>query len=163
MDVYLEGWSDFDVAMMGAAAALAGLLIVAASVNIGDIIKAPAVAARLAAGLAGLVLAIVGAAIGLVPQIDPTVYGALAIVAALAAGVFAVQAAKRIFAERHPANRMRFAKAALGFLAPLGYLVGGILLLAGVSHGVIAFAVGAIAAIVAGLVISWIALVEILR
>jgi hypothetical protein len=36
----LEGWTDFNVAMVGATGALAGLVIVAASVNIGDSVKA---------------------------------------------------------------------------------------------------------------------------
>ena len=37
----LEAWSDFTVAMTGATAALAGLIIVAMSVNIERIVKAP--------------------------------------------------------------------------------------------------------------------------
>ena len=60
----LEAWSEFNVAMVGATAALAGLVIVAASVNIGDIIKSVSLTARLAAGIAGLVLALAGSAIG---------------------------------------------------------------------------------------------------
>ena len=35
----IEQWSEFNVAMAGATAALAGLVIVAASVNIGEIVK----------------------------------------------------------------------------------------------------------------------------
>ena len=46
----LELWSEFNVAMVGATAALAGLVIVAASVNIGEIIKTRSLTARLAAG-----------------------------------------------------------------------------------------------------------------
>lgn len=37
---HLEAWHDFNVAMAGATAALAGLVIVAASVNIDKIVKA---------------------------------------------------------------------------------------------------------------------------
>ena len=54
-----ELWSEFNVAMVGATAALAGLVIVASSVNIGEIIKARSLTARLGAGIAALVLAIV--------------------------------------------------------------------------------------------------------
>lgn len=163
MEAYLEGWSEFNVAMMGAVAALAGLLIVAASVNVTEIIKAPSVAARLAAGLAGLVLAIAGSAIGLIPGITAPVYGAAAVLGALTASAFQVQATRRIYGNRDPANQMKLAKAALGFLAPLGYLVGGVLLLAEIEAGMVAMAVGAIAAIVAAILVSWVALVEILR
>lgn len=161
MDV-LEGWNEFDVAMMGAAAALAGLVIVAASVNIAEIIKAASISARLAAGIAGLVLAIVGSAVGLIPGITPLAYGVTMIVFALGAGVFSLQAARRIYENTHPANRLKLVKSAIAFVAPAAYLIGGVLLVVGLP-GVVWFAAGAIAAIVAAVLISWIALVEVLR
>ena len=159
----IETWSDFNVAMVGATAALAGLVIVAASVNIGDIIKEASLTARLAAGISGLVLALVGSAIGLIPEVGPVEYGVAMIVIALGAGVFQVQATRRIFENRHPANRMRWLKAAVGFFAPLAYLAGGALLAAGQPGGLVWFAVGSIVAIGAALLVSWIVLVEVLR
>jgi hypothetical protein len=163
MESYLEGWSDFHVAMMGAAAALAGLLIVAASVNIAEVIKSAAISARLGAGLVGLVLAIVGSALGLIPDVAPLAYGGTTLVAAVVAAGFQVHAARGIYADRHPANRFKTAKALVGFLPPACYLVGAVLLTGGAPTGMLFFAAGAIAAIVAALTISWIALVEILR
>ena len=71
----IEAWSEFNVAMVGATAALAGLVIVAASVNIGDIIKEASLTARLAAGISGLVLALIGSAIGLIPEVGLLPYG----------------------------------------------------------------------------------------
>ncbi|MFB7885764.1 hypothetical protein [Microbacterium sp. NPDC056057] len=159
----IETWSDFNVAMVGATAALAGLVIVAASVNIGDIIKEASLTARLAAGISGLVLALVGSAIGLIPQVGPVPYGVAMIVIALGAGVFQAQATRRIFENQHPANRMRWLKAAVGFFAPLAYLIGGALLAAGQPGGLVWFAVGSIVAIGAALLVSWIVLVEVLR
>jgi hypothetical protein len=163
MEAYLDGWNEFNVAMMGATAALAGLLIVAASVNIAEIIKAASIASRLAAGLAGLVLAIVASGIGLIPDIPHLVYGLAITALALAAGIFSFQASRRIYENHHPANRQKLVKSAVGFVAPLAYLVGGVLALAGSPSGVLWAAVGAIASIVAGILMSWIALVEILR
>jgi hypothetical protein len=163
MDV-LAGWSDFHVAMVGATAALAGLVIVAASVNIGDIVKEASLVARLAAGIASLVLALAMSAIALIPALAPVPLGAAGMVLAVVAGAFAVVAARRIAENTHPENRMRPLKAALGFLAPLAYLVGGALVLVGAeAAGLALFAVGAIVAIVAALVVSWIVLVEVLR
>ncbi|MBW9112005.1 hypothetical protein [Microbacterium ureisolvens] len=159
----IETWSEFNVAMVGATAALAGLVIVAASVNIGYIIKEASLTARLAAGISGLVLALIGSAIGLIPDVGPVPYGVAMIVIAVGAGVFQVQATRRIFENRHPANRMRWLKSAVGFLAPLAYLVGGALLAGGQPVGLVWFAVGSIAAIVAALLVSWIVLVEVLR
>ncbi len=159
----IAAWSDFNVAMVGATAALAGLVIVAASVNIGDIIKEDALTARLAAGIAGLVLALVGSAIGLIPDIGALPYGVLMVVLALGAGAFQTQAARRIFENRHPANRLRVLKAAVGFVAPAAYIVGGALLLSGRADGLSWLAAGSIVAIVAALLVSWIVLVEVLR
>lgn len=159
----IQAWSDYNVAMVGATAALAGLVIVAASVNIGDIIKEASLTARLAAGISGLVLALIGSAIGLIPEVGPLPYGVAMALLALGAGVFQVQAARRIFENRHPANRLRLLKAAVGFVAPLAYLLGGVLLAAGTVAGLTWFAVGSIVAIVAALLVSWIVLVEVLR
>lgn len=159
----IEAWSDFNVAMAGATAALAGLVIVAASVNIGDIIKEASLTARLAAGIAGLVLALAGAAIGLVPGIGVVPYGVLMLVLAVGASAFQGQAARRIFENRHPANRQRILKSAVGFAAPTAYLIGGALLVAGRADGLAWFAAGAIISIIAALLVSWIVLVEVLR
>lgn len=159
----IEAWSDFNVALAGATAALAGLLIVAASVNIGAIITERSLTARLAAAVSGLALALVGSALGLIPQIDGMAYGVSMIVLAVVAAVFQAQATRLIFANHHPANRLRPLKASVGWIAPLAYLVGGALVAAGSSAGLVWFAVGAIVAIVAGLLVSWVVLVEVLR
>ncbi|MCT9820984.1 hypothetical protein N3K63_11905 [Microbacterium sp. W1N] len=159
----LESWHEFDVAMLGATAALAGLVIVAASVNIEVIIKAPALTARLASAIAGLVLAIVVCAVGLIPGLDAVTFGVIVIVAAALTAAFAVDASVRIFQNRHPANRLRAGKAAVSFLTPVVYLVGGVLLASGSTSGLVWLAAGAIAAIVAALFVSWVVLVEVLR
>lgn len=159
----IEAWSEFNVAMVGATAALAGLVIVAASVNIGDIVKADSLTARLASSIAGLVLALVGSALGLIPGIGPVSYGAAMIAFAVGASVFAVQAARRIAENRHPENRTRPLKGAVGFLAPLAYLIGGAMLVVGAPAALTWFATGAIAAIIVALIASWVVLVEVLR
>jgi len=160
----LDAWSEFNVAMVGATAALAGLVIVAASVNIADIVKEVSLTARLAAGIAGLVLALSGSAIGLIPGIPAGAYGASMIVLALVTAVFATSAARRIQQNRHPGNRMKPLKSLLGFLPPLAYLTGGVLLIAGAGTSALTvFAAGSILAIIAALLVSWIVLVEVLR
>ncbi|MGJ0389697.1 hypothetical protein [Microbacterium sp. CGR1] len=84
----IEDWSEFNVAMAGATAALAGLVIVAASVNIGEIVKSRTLTARLLAGIAALLLAV--SALGLVPGIDGLWLGSVTLVAALLAIVSAI-------------------------------------------------------------------------
>ncbi|WP_314856868.1 hypothetical protein [uncultured Microbacterium sp.] len=159
----LEQWHEFDVAMLGAAAALAGLVIVAASVNIQVIIAAPSLTSRLASAISGLVLAIVVCAVGLVPEISTAAFGIVVIAASLVAAAFAVDASVRIFQNHHPENRLRAGKATVTFVTPGLYLVGGVLLLVGDAGGLVWLAAGAIAAIVAALFVSWVVLVEVLR
>ncbi len=161
MDV-IENWSEFHVAMVGATAALAGLVIVAASVNISEIIKAASLTARLAGGIASLVLALSASALALVPAITPTAYGWAVVGLAVVSGVFQAEAARRIFENRAPENRMRTVKAGMGFLPTALYAVGGVLLVT-TGGGMLILAIGCVTAIIVALVVSWIVLVEVLR
>jgi hypothetical protein len=61
------GWADFNVAMAGAWAALAGLIIVAISVNLEPLLQGKTLPSRAAASIATLVLAISAACLGLMP------------------------------------------------------------------------------------------------
>ena len=158
-----ELWSEFNVAMVGATAALAGLVIVASSVNIGEIIKTRSLTARLGAGIATLVLAIVASALGLIPTITPLWFGLLLLIATLGAAAFQVEATRAIFADRDPAARARFVKSASGFTPILAYLASAVAVMAGHPSGLVLAAAGCILAIVAGIIVSWVVLVEVLR
>lgn len=159
----LELWSEFNVAMVGATAALAGLVIVASSVNIAEIVKTRSLTARLAAGIAALVLAIVGSGIGLVPNISPAWFGILLGFAAVGAGFFQVQATRAIFADHDPAAQAKLAKSVFGFLPIAAYVAGAVFTTVGHPAGLFLVAAGCILAIVTGIVVSWVALVEVLR
>ena len=159
----LDAWSEFNVAMVGATSALAGLVIVAASVNIRDIIKTASLTARLAASIAGLVLALSASAIGLFPGIESLPYGIAVIVLAVGASAFQVHATRRIRQNQAPENRLRWAKSAVGFAAPLAYVIGGALVSTGTQQGLAWMAIGSIVAVMAALLVSWIVLVEVLR
>ena len=159
----LAQWSEFNVAMAGANAALAGLVIVAASVNIEKIIRAGTLTARLGAAIASLVLALVASAAGLIPGVELTWYGIVVLLGAIGAGVFQFHATRVIVSDPTPEQSARFAKAALGFLPVAAYLASGVALVLGSSSGLILAAVGCLLAIVAAIVVSWVVLVEVLR
>lgn len=159
----LAGWSDFNVAMAGASAALAGLLIVAASVNIEKIITAGTLTARLGAAIASLVLALVASAVGLIPGLGPTWYGIVVLLGTLAAGAFQLHATRVIVRDPQPEQRQRFGKSVLGWLPIAGYLAAGAALVLGSSSGPVLAASGCLLAIVAAIVVSWVVLVEVLR
>lgn len=163
MDAGLAQWTDFNVAMLGATAALAGLVIVAASVNIREIITSGTLTPRLAAGISALVLALIVSGMALIPEIDPMWLGGLIIFATAVAGAFQLNATRVIARDTATEDRARVAKGVAGFLPIAAYLAAGVLLSAGQPSGLILAAAGALLAIVSAILISWIVLVEVLR
>lgn len=164
MSEALEGWSDFNVAMVGATAALAGLLIVAMSVNISTIMTSPTLPARAASSIAALVLAIVAGALGLVPGQSDVAYGLEILVAGAGAGAFHVHAMRVISREDHISAADRFGKSILGVIPIAAFLVGGVLIIVGTgAAGLVAVALGSLLAVVAAILMAWVMLVEVLR
>jgi hypothetical protein len=160
----LEGWTDFNVAMVGATAALAGLLIVAMSVNIAEIMKAPTLPARAGASIAALVLAISAGALGLVPGQPDVFYGIEVLVGALIASAFQVHAIRVIARDTPISLSNRVAKSTAGVLPIAGFLLGGVLIVAGsTTAGLIAVAIGSVLAVITAILMAWIVLVEVLR
>jgi hypothetical protein len=159
----LDAWSEFNVAIVGATAALAGLVIVASSVNIAEIIKSNTLTARIAAAIAALVLAIVVTGLGLVPDIGSLWYGCAIAAATIVATVFQVHASTTIVRDPSPKHVGRFFKSALGFAPVAAYAAAAALIVLGSPVGLVLAAVAALLAIVSAIVVSWVALVEVLR
>ena len=159
----LEGWSEFNVATAGATAALAGLIIVALSVNIREALKAATIPSRVAAAIAGLVLALVVSLVALVPVQPLWALGLEILAATVAAGAMQYRASLYILESRQGPAVWRLPKVALGVAPILAYLVASIILLAGGSWGFGFVAAGAVLAIVDSVVVAWVVLVEILR
>ncbi|WP_127792745.1 hypothetical protein [Agromyces sp. LHK192] len=167
MGELLEAWSEFNVAMVGATAALAGLLIVAMSVNIATILQSPTLPARAAASIATLVLAIAVTGLALAPGLAAWVYGLIVLVAAAGTSVFELHAIRVI---RHDSSAHggtpgeRVAKSIAGVVPLVVYLVGAVALLAGATAlGLWSLAVATILAIASAILYAWIVLVEVLR
>ena len=157
------GWNEFNLGILGAAAALAGLVIVAGSVNIGEIVKERSLTARLGAGIATLVLAITASALALFPGITLVWYGIAVLVATVLSAVFPIHAARTLLANHDPRSRYKGVRSAVNFLPTAIYAVGAVLLVAGNPGGLVVVAIGAIIAIPVALMISWVVLVEVLR
>lgn len=163
MSELLAEWKDFNVAIVGATAALGGLVIVAASVNIADIVKSRSLTARLGSGIVMLVAALIVSATALMPAIDETFYGWLVLAVAIGALAMQIGVARAVAEDKDPRHRASGLKAIQGFVPAVAYLVAGVMAVLAVPSALYAAAAGALLAIIAALVVSWVALVEVLR
>ncbi len=165
MEAALHPWSDFNVAMVGATAALAGLVIVAASVNIAQIIESGSrsLIARMASSIASLVLALVASALGLLPGITEGWFSGILIGATALSAGFQISAARAILTERTPAAPFPRTKSTVGFLPVAAYFASGITVAMGHPAGLYLAALGSGFAIIVALITAWVTLVEVLR
>jgi modulator of FtsH protease len=161
----LEGWSEFFVAAAGAAAALAGLIIVAMSVSIDDVVKIPGMTSRAATAIAMLVLVTAAALAGLIPSQSDQAFGIEVLVLSLVGMVFALQSLW-VLVRHSPTSRRLIEsviKAGVSLLPFVALAVGAVLVIAGVPGGVHLIAFGSIAAFMAAVIAAWVMLVEIRR
>jgi hypothetical protein len=164
MSELAEDWSQFNVAMAGATAALAGLLIVAMSVNLKTIMASKSLPVRMATVLATLLLALAATALGLAPGQPSWAFGLEVLSGVLIAAVFEVRAIRAIRHDQLVTSASRMLKAVAGIVPITAYLIGSLLLIAGSAvAGLWFFAAGAILAIASAILHSWIVLVEVLR
>lgn len=157
-----QAWEAFAVAEVGAAAALAGLLVVASSINIARILEYPNVVSRLAGALTLFTGVLVAGTLVLVPGWDRVGLGV--VLAVVGAGLsFAVV---RFRGTNESDRRYRGAAVAsltVALAATLSLTVAGITLAAGAGGGLYWLAPGVLLAFAIGIVNAWVALVEILR
>ena len=160
-----EQWTDFFVASAGASAALAGLVIVAVSVNVARIIEFPNLPPRAAATIGSLILILVCAVAGLIPQ-SAHALGVELLAFGVAGWVFIAWCAWHSFDHSRRGGRPWHESAieiSLGQLETIPFVVCGITLLAGAGGGLYWLAAGFVAVFVFSLANTWVLLIEILR
>ena len=161
------GWTDFALATAGAAAALAGLVMVAISVNIRQILGLAGVSARAAAAIGSLVLVVVSSALLLIPGQPGSVLGVELLAAAAGAvalhGVSLNQIMRQ--ATRPRTARLLSLPIAAAQLVPL--IVGALILVFGGTGSPAAalywVAAGLILTVIGSMLDAWVLMVEILR
>ncbi|WP_348789640.1 hypothetical protein [Leifsonia sp. NPDC080035] len=168
MDGIFREWSEFNVAVAGAGAALGGLLIVALSVNIRQIAESRGLAARAGASIATLILGVVLSCAALIPGQLTWGFGIQVLAGTALCGIVAVRSAVAIRRDSAATGYGRWdAERIALFGLPLVFdLAAGVLLLGGAglaALGLVFVAVGTMLAIVTTVLFSWIALVEVLR
>jgi hypothetical protein len=158
-------WTNFFIAAASASAALAGLVIVAISVNIARILEYPHLPARSAATVARLILILVSSMAALIPQ-PSSALGIEILVFTLAAWYLEIRSNRSGFRARAEIGRPRsesLLESVLGEIQMLPFLVGAILLILNRASAYYCIAAGVIAIFIFSTLNVRIFLVEILR
>jgi modulator of FtsH protease len=160
-----EGWSDFAVAAAGSTAALAGLLVVAMSVNVAEIMGSRVTVAGARTTIASLVLAIAASLLILPAGQTRGGLGIPVLVLAVAASFVQVAA---IRTQGHAETEgmttgVRAVSIGLAAAEHVPFLVGGVLLVAGADAGLWWLVVGIVAVVVSSMVNAWVLLIEVRR
>jgi hypothetical protein len=157
-----SAWHDFFVGTTGASAALTGLLFVAISINLQQILKYPRLPGRAAGTLGILVCALVVSGFGLAPGQGNR---ALGIEIAVVGAVLAVQAV--LVTRRRDKENERSSWAiehlVLLVLPSLAFVAGGLSLIAGGGGGLYWVLSAILLAFVVASINAWVLLVEIVR
>ena len=161
----MEGWTDFFVAEVSAAAALAGLLVVAMSINIKEIMALPTLPPRAAQTLIIIAAALVLASLGLFPRQSLAAFGWEAVVTGIVVALTGALEVRNLFARREKADPLFWSlyPLLLVIITALPALVGGLLLVNGDETGLYWIASGIIIPFITTLQGGWVLLVEILR
>jgi modulator of FtsH protease len=155
-------WHDFFMGTIGASAALTGLLFVAISINLEQILKYPQLPGRAAVTLGVLVSALVVSGFGLAPGQSNR---ALGIEIAAAGAVVAVQALWVTNGKRAPEEPEAWVIEHLVtlLLPSITFVVGGVSLAVGVGGGLYWVLAATLFAFVSASINGWVLLVEIKR
>jgi hypothetical protein len=160
----IRDWSDLFVATAGAAAALAGLIIVAMSVNVKTILAIPGMTSRAASTIAGLTLIVVVSCAGLFPLQPTWVLGVEIAVASAVVLVVSVHSLVRIFRDRRDRSPVEVIGKGLLIAVPVALtLAGGLLLCASELGGLYVVGASMLLIVSAAVTNAWVLLIEILR
>jgi hypothetical protein len=159
----VQGWETFFVTEAGAAAALAGLLFVAVSINISRILTFPGLPGRAAEALLILFLVLAVASLGLVPDQPPSAF-AIEILT-IGGAIYLYLLTMQIRDARKPGQRRTWIVTRIGSsqVALLPLIVAGISILAQRGGGLYWLVPGILLSFAAALIDAWVLLVEILR
>lgn len=163
-----EGWGEFSVAAAGATGALAGLLIVAISVNVKEILASRVTTRGAASTIASLVLALVIALLLLIPHHPLVALGIEVLIVTAPAAAVQARSISAALAERR-VGADGVTDSVFGLILTLAvvqylpFVVGGVLLVTESAAGAVALAAGVVIVVIAAMIGAWVLLVEVLR
>lgn len=164
----MEGWENFFLGQVGAAAALGGLLFVAVSLNLSRILSDATLPGRALVALSLILAVFVMSSLMLLPGQSALAIGVEAILVGLAIGALGMRMALRSPAGEGGEGGAGYAKSVANWLlfavAVLPFPVGGIVAIAGdLRTGLFFVAAGIILSFVKAVLDAWVLLVEINR
>ena len=159
-----EPWNDFFLAEVGAAAALTGLLFVAVSINLKEIVADAALPARAGETIAMLTGTLLAASLMLVPEQEAPWLGVEVGLVAVVTWAATVRLQMVAFQRATgPSRRTLPGRVVVGQLATLPAVLAAVLLMAGSSLAAPVLAFGILATFAVSILNAWVLLVEILR
>jgi hypothetical protein len=158
----IDAWSDLFVAAAGATAALAGLVVVAVSINLDRIISYPGLPERGLVTIATLVAGLVVSLLGLAPGQSHTAFGIEILLLGAALAVwFSMLSRASVAADDEPSH---FASAiTIALFGSLPLAVAGFAVLTATIGGLYWVLAGLVTGVLAAVANAWVLLVEILR
>lgn len=159
---FLQPWSNFFVAELGAAAALTGLLFVAVSINLARILQFPNLPARSAEALLDLLSVVVVSTFALIPRQTATSLGIEIASTGFLTWLWhtATMARTRKFDKAYVKLSQRLA---VNQPPPLTYILAGVLLIAGHPSGMDWLVAAILLSFATGVFGAWVLLIEIQR
>jgi modulator of FtsH protease len=159
-----EGWENFFLAEVGAAAALGGLLFVGVSLNLAKILAFPALPGRALDALILIIGVLVIASVMLVPGQPLVLLGIETLVLGLLFWVPMTLRNVRVLRTVDVRNRSHFIQNLIFLqVAVLPYIVGGLVMIAGNLSGLYWLAAAVIISFAKAVLDAWVLLVEINR
>jgi hypothetical protein len=158
-------WTTFFTAAAGASATLAGLVIVAVSVNINRILQHPQLPARAGAAVATLILILMSSMATLIPQ-PAKALGVELFFFGVICWILEVYSSRKSMAARVELHRPwheSLLQIVFGQLQTLPFIAGGVWMVLNEPRGLYAIAFGVLVIFFASTANAWVLMVEILR
>lgn len=156
-------WSEFYIAIGGAGAALAGLVMVSISVNTDQILAVPSLSSRAAAAISSLILVVVVAGVGLMPGQPARPLGIEILIGAIVATVTHVVAIMHMAEESENPGPVLVIRSAVAGVQLVPVVVGAVMLMISNPGGLSWVGTGMILIIIGSVLSAWVLLIEIRR
>lgn len=157
------GWGEFYVAIGGAGAALAGLVMVGISINLDQILAQRALPARAAAAIGSLILVVMVAGVGLIPGQPAWILGLEILAGTLVASAQHGIAIARMASEAKNPGPTLAGRSVLAAPQLVPLIIGSILLITSTTSGLYWVAAGMLLLIIGSVLAAWVLLIEIRR